>query len=174
MASRSRAGLSIAVILLLAACTSGGSTEPPVATPSAEASTAASTSTAPSLAPSSNPGGSPDVTQTDTDWGRIWDGLPSGFPTYPGATPDDAASGGPASAVLVVEGLDAQGVATFLQTLLVKAGFTTEGLTGPLEDGSYVLDMTGPPVGCVLQVATKPTGGLTTVTILYGAACPFT
>ncbi len=63
-------------------------------------------------------------------------------------------------------------VASSLQTQLGSAGYTTTALGGPLEDGTYTLDMTGPSTGCMLQVAATPTGGLTTVTILYGAACP--
>ena len=87
------------------------------------------------------------------------------------AAPGPAATG-PASADLVVDGVDAKGIATVLQTLLRQAGYTTVGLSGPLEDGSYVLDMTGSAAGCKVQVSATPTGGLTTVTILYGAACP--
>ena len=33
------------------------------------------------------------------------------------------------------------------------AGYTTDGLSGPLEDGSFTLDMTGPPAGCKVQLA---------------------
>ncbi|HEY2888906.1 MAG TPA: hypothetical protein VGJ17_09835, partial [Candidatus Limnocylindrales bacterium] len=93
------------------------------------------------------------------------------FPAIAGSTPDDAAAG-PASAVLVVPGDVAKTVATSLQTRLEAAGYTTTGLGGPLEDGTYTLDMTGPSTECMLQVTASPTGGLTTVTILYGAACP--
>jgi hypothetical protein len=32
--------------------------------------------------------------------------------------------------------------------------------------------MTGSPDGCAVQVTASPTGGLTTVRILYGAGCP--
>ena len=32
--------------------------------------------------------------------------------------------------------------------------------------------MTGAAAGCKIQVQVTPTGGLTTVTILYGADCP--
>jgi hypothetical protein len=112
------------------------------------------------------------VGQTDTEWGRIWDTLPSGFPTYPGSTPGEETATGPASANLVVDGIDSKGIATLLQTLLTQAGYTTNGLSGPLEDGGYVLDMTGSPPGCKIQVTASPTGSLTTITILYGAACP--
>jgi hypothetical protein len=112
--------------------------------------------------------------QTDTDWGRIWDSLPKGFPAYPGSTSGEEATTGPASAVIAVQTADAKGIVTFFQTALQNAGYVADGLSGPLEDGSYVLDMTGAPAGCELQVRAAPTGGLTTVTILYGASCPLT
>ena len=79
---------------------------------------------------------------------------------------------GPASATLAVQGADPKAVATFYQGALSSDQYTTDGLSGPLEDGGYVLDMTGPTSGCKVQVTAAPTGGLITVTILYGAACP--
>ena len=112
-----------------------------------------------------------DAGQTDTPWGRIWDMLPAGFPAIPGSTPTDATDG-PASAVFVVQGAAAKSIATAMQAALSATGFRTEGLSGPLEDGSYVLDMAGTPVGCRTQVAAKPLGRVTTVTVMYGAACP--
>jgi hypothetical protein len=158
----------VAVTLMLAACGSGtGSPAQPASTGSTAASSAPSVD--------ASPGGSVAgaAGQTDTDWGRIWDGLPSAFPTIPGATPDEEPAGDPASAVFVVDGTGTQNVATLLQTELQKAGFTADGSTEPLEDGSYVLDMTGTPDGCMLRATVKPTGGVTTVTILYGTGCPF-
>jgi hypothetical protein len=157
-----RRAVAVALVSLFAFAACGSSASSATPTPAAAASVVPSVT-----------GSIPPVSgQTDTEWGRIWDTLPSGFPTYPGSTPGEETASGPASANLVVDGLDAKGIATLLQTLLTQAGYTTAGLSGPLEDGSYVLDMTGPPAGCKLQVTAAPTGGLTTVTILYGAACP--
>ena len=110
--------------------------------------------------------------QTDTEWGRIWDNLPADFPTYPGATPAEETATGAASADLVITGGDARTVATTMQSALTAAGYTTAGLSGPLEDGSFTLDMTGPPTGCKLELRVTPTGGLTSLKILYGAGCP--
>ena len=45
-------------------------------------------------------------------------------------------------------------------------------LSGPLENGGYVLEMNGTAPGCQLQVSVARAGGLTTLTILYGASCP--
>ena len=59
-----------------------------------------------------------------------------------------------------------------MQSALTAAGYATAGLSGPLEDGSFTLDMTGPPAGCKVELRVTPTGGLTSVKILYGAACP--
>lgn len=159
-ANRSALAVALVTLFVLAACGSSSSSVTPRPSPSASAQ--------PSVTGSIPPAAS----QTDTEWGRIWDTLPSGFPTYPGSTPGEETATGPASANLVVDGLDAKGIATLLQTLLTQAGYKTEGLQGPLESGGYVLDMTGPVAGCKVQVSATPTGSLTTVTILYGAACP--
>jgi hypothetical protein len=164
--SRLAIGLLMSLAFAVAACSSAGApTRPSASSPAAAAASpagAASTAAA---------NGSSTTSQTDTDWGRIWDSLPKGFPAIAGSTPDDAAAG-PASAVLVVQGDVAKTVAMSLQTQLESASYTTSALGGPLEDGTYTLDMTGPSTDCMLQVAATPTGGLTTVTVLYGAACP--
>jgi hypothetical protein len=74
--------------------------------------------------------------------------------------------------VLAVQGVDAKTVADWMRSKLELASYSTEALSGPLEDGSYVLDSTGPAPGCRVQVSIAPLGGLTTVTVLYGAGCP--
>jgi hypothetical protein len=89
-----------------------------------------------------------------------------------GSTPSEEAATGPASATLVVDGNAAQAIATYLQGSLERAGFRTDGLTGPLEDGAYVLDASGSPAGCMVQVTAAPLGTVTKVTIMYGAVCP--
>lgn len=163
--SRRVLGLSVVFVFALAACGPGGA-----ATPSVTAATAVAT---PIVTPSSAPSGGAKVSQSNAEWGRIWDGLPAGFPSIPGATPDENASGGPASAVFVVQDGDAKVITTSLQTALKSAGYATVGSMDPLEDGSVVLEMTGKPDGCAVQATATPTGGLTTVRILYGAGCPF-
>jgi hypothetical protein len=163
-----RVGFVIFSAIGLAACSASASPTPP--SPSTTAGPVVSS--APSAARPAATGPASTTSQTDTDWGRIWDTLPSGFPTIAGSTPADEASVGPASAILVVDGGAAKTTATSLQTKLEAAGYTTTALGGPLEDGTYTLDMTGPPTGCMLQVTATPTGGLTTIAIQYGAACP--
>lgn len=155
-------GLALMAAVLLTACGS------PASTASPSRSTPPVTSTAPSA-------GAPSAVsaagQTDTTWGRIWDTLPTGFPAIPGSTPSNAADG-PASATLVVDGDAAKTIATSMQTALEAAGFRTQGLSGPLEDGTYVLDSVGATAGCMVQVTASPLGGVTTVTVMYGAVCP--
>lgn len=154
-------GLTLTAGFALAACGAGPSTGPPSSATSA-------TSAAPSIVAAAS-ASSPD--QTDTTWGRIWDTLPSGFPTIVGAKPVELANGA-ASATLAVDGDSAKSITTTMQAALEAAGFRTQGLSGPLEDGSYVLDSVGTPTGCLVQVTAAPIGGVTTVMIMYGAICP--
>ena len=156
-------------LLALAACSSSApralERPPALAPPRATGAPSTAASALPSATGTSS-------AQTDTEWGRIWDSLPADFPTYPGATPAEETATGPASADLVVTGGDARTIATTMQAALTAAGYATAGLSGPLEDGSFTLDMTGPPAGCKVELRVTPTGGLTSLKILYGAACP--
>jgi hypothetical protein len=156
--------LTAALALAFAACTSG----PPSSSPSATAPVAASSPRSASAAAS---GGS-TTSQTATEWGRIWDTLPAGFPAIEGSTPSEEAANGPASATMTVDGNAAQAITTSMQSQLETMGYRTAGLQGPLEDGSYVLESLGTAKGCIVQVTAKPLGGITTVTVMYGAVCP--
>lgn len=163
--------LATTVAIAVVACASGGSSPAATSIASTAASPAAASDPHGSVPGSGANVGKP-VTQSDTDWGRIWDSLPAAFPRIPAATPDEDAGGPPASAVLVVEGVDARTVATSLQTSLQAVGYKADGSLDPLEDGTVVLDMTGQQDGCMLQATATPTGGVTTIRILYGAGCP--
>jgi hypothetical protein len=132
---------------------------------------APSTSTPASSAAESGPTAKPTTSQTDTEWGRIWDALPAGFPRFPGSIPADDAGGDPVTARYAVDVGDPKEIASWFQASLETATFSTESLSGPLEDGSYVLDSVGDGA-CRLQVAIGPVGTMTFVTIRYGAACP--
>ena len=151
--------------LALAACGSSGGSARPMASPSASLVPAASPR------PSTGPSGTLAAGQTATDWGRIWDTLPSGFPTYPGATPAQEASTGPASATFVVSGGVAKDVAALMSDQLMRDAYGVDAATVPLEDGSYIVEARR-GAGCRVQVKATPTGGLTTITVLYGADCP--
>lgn len=120
------------------------------------------------------PGDSPDasapVGQTDTEWGRIWDALPDGFPRYPGSIPTETRAG-PVSAEFAV-GADPESITTWLQASLEGAGYSTEALSGPLEDGSLVIESIADE-GCRVETVVTPLSGTTHVTVRFGAACPF-
>ena len=164
------------VLLTLAAiaCTPGGSTSAPTA--SGPAGSSGSVSTAPSDGPSEAPSGaaaspSEAMSQTDTEWGRIWDAVPAGFPTYRGSTPAEDAGVGPASASYAIDSGDAGEIASWMQTALETATYSTEALSGPLEDGSFTLDSVGGG-DCRILTTITPMGGLQVITVQYGAACP--
>jgi cytoskeletal protein RodZ len=172
----------LAATLLAAACGNSGPTaSPPPA--SAAASPRSSQAASPSAArnadltpvpggttaPPVEPSGTP--TQTDTAWGRIWDAVPSSFPRLEASLPADSISG-PVSAAFVVGAGPADVTATMKRLLDGEGGYTTDQ-SGPLEDGSFVLDSTGPWEGCRVQTTVTPQSGTTLMTILYGAGCPF-
>ena len=162
---RSRPGRQIAVIALLtagtivAACGSDRpmvSVAPSVAIPGTAASPSA---------------GAAGGTQTETGWGRIWDNVPMGFPRFPGSTIADPVSPDPVSATYSVVDGDAAQIAGWMQDALETASFGTETLSGPLEDGGFVIESVGEGA-CRIQTSVQPMGGLTFVIVRYGAACP--
>ena len=152
LASRaSLASAAVATLIVLGGCV-GGASQSAASSPSGGAG--------PSFAPA----------QSRTEWGLIWDSLPSGFPVYPGAEPVDLPSG-PASATLDVPA-SVRAATEWWQAALEQAGYSTVAASGPLEDGSTVIDSAGAG-DCRVQVAIAPIGGATTATILFGAACPY-
>ena len=87
------------------------------------------------------------------------------------ANPGDPADG-PASGAFVVDGAT-DDVAAQMQRRLGAAGYSTEALSGPFEDGSLVIDSVGPNPACRVQTRVRPLGGTTMITVLFGAACPW-
>ena len=170
MSTRSRRlipGLLLVLIVLSAAC--GSATQTPSPSPSATSTTAPSAAgSEAATAPSDGP---PAGTQTDTAWGRIWDDVPPGFPRYPGSAIADDASPDPVSATFAVADDDTAVIAAWMQEALETATFSTESLSGPFEDGSFVLESVGDG-DCRLQVVVAPMGTMTFVIVRYGAACP--
>ena len=180
-----RLAILLAATLLADACGSSGPTaspSPASAAPSPPSSQAASPSAVPSAgnadltpvpggttAPPDEPSGTP--TQTETAWGRIWDAVPASFPRLEASLPADSVTG-PVSAAFVVGAGPADVTATMKRLLDGEGGYRTDQ-SGPLEDGSFVLDSTGPWEGCRVQTTVTPQSGTTLITILYGAGCPF-
>jgi hypothetical protein len=163
------AALMLAFAVLVAACAGprGATGEPTTGgsiAPSSESSAAGTATPAPSAAASL-------PTTTQTAWGRIWDDLPTAFPTYPGAEPADGGEG-PASAVVAVPAKIATVVDWYRQAL-VAAGYSIEALSETLEDGSTVIDAVGLEPTCRVQASIGPRGSQTTVSILFAADCPF-
>jgi hypothetical protein len=152
--------------LVLSACGPGAASPSAVPAPPS-----ASTAPDPSAGPSAEPTGAPETGQTDTDWGRIWDAVPAGFPLFPGATPADDATGEPASARFAVEGGDPLAIAQWMQDALETATFSTEAMNGPGEDGGHVIDSVGEG-DCRIRTSIVPLGDMTFVSVLYGADCP--
>lgn len=110
-------------------------------------------------------------TQSETGWGRIWDNVPTGFPRFPGSTVASPVSPEPVSATYSVVNDDTAQIAGWMQSALEAASFGTESLSGPLEDGGFVIESVGEGE-CQIQTSVRPMGGLTFVIVRYGAACP--
>jgi hypothetical protein len=96
--------------------------------------------------------------------------LPASFPRVEASTPADSIAG-PVSAAIVVEA-QAADVTETIKRLLDGEGYRTDQ-SGPLEDGTFVLDSTGTSAGCRVQTTLAPQSGATLMTILFGAGCPF-
>ena len=153
------------ILLMLAACGSGTSGSAAATGPSGDPAVSV-----PAEPSDSVPSGSGAITQTDTPWGRIWDGVPAGFPRFPASTPATDASAAPSSARFAVQGRDPEEIAAWLQSALETARFSTD-VSGPLEDGSITIDMVGDGQ-CRGQTTINPLGDMTFITVLYGASCP--
>ena len=182
-AMRSIALVAIAsLVLTVAGCAGTGGS--PSGTPSAvtpSASTTADASAAPDdteLAPTPVPGGqtvepapaeSHKPTTTKTDWGVILDSVPEDFPVYPGAKVADSPDEPVSAAYETRDAIDT--VARWYRKALEDTGFSTLGLSDPLEDGSRVLDSQGDLPECQVQITFQPAGESTMITVLYAAGC---
>jgi hypothetical protein len=149
----------------------------PSATPTPSSSPPASSPVGPSLTPV--PGGSNVATppptgqlptQTDTEWGRIWDGLPPSFPLAAGSVPTETREG-PASATLAL-GMSVEQASDLVVAGLIERGSRVDR-GDPSEDGSVVIDALGPAPACEIQVRLTPLSGTTSMVVMFGAGCPF-
>ena len=121
----------------------------------------------PDAAPTFEP---PPVTHSDTAWGRIWDALPASFPVYPGAVESELDAR--VSAAFTAGDANPDEIVTWMQQQLELATYSTEALSGPLEDGGFVIDSVG-DAGCRVETTVTPAGGLTLIAVRFGAECPF-
>jgi hypothetical protein len=160
----------VALVSLVAGCGPAGPTVGPSAT-TAQVRPSATASRPPAASAAASATAAATTTQTDTTWGRIWDALPAGFPTFPGSTPADDAGVKDVSAAWAVPNGEVKAIADWFQRELEEATYSTEALSGPAEDGSLILDSVG-EAGCKIETVVAPTGGLTLITVKYGAACP--
>lgn len=167
-------GLTLVTGLALAVAACGG------ATTGAPDATQAPTLHAPTEVPGDgNRTPTPTPGTFETAWGTAWDALPPGFPVPAGAVradPGDPADG-PVSGAFTIDGTpDPAGldeVVRQVQSGLGAAGYSTEALSGPLEDGSLVIDSVGQDSVCRVQTRVRPLGATTMLTVLFGAACPW-
>ena len=109
-------------------------------------------------------------TTTDTEFGPIFDSLPASFPTFPGQEP--AATGAGATSGSFALNTTAADASRAIATALKTAGWTVD-VGSPLEDGTVVLEATGATAGCRTEVRFRPLSGTVIMSVLYGAACPF-
>lgn len=173
---RTAAGVAVLALALAVAACGGSGTETGTVLPTITPGSTPGTSATP-LVPTAVPGDTAAPTApatvtptTDTSWGPIWDDIPASFPVFPGSEvgePMDA----PASAVFAAPA-DVAPVSTWFQEALEMAAYSTLSLSGPLEDGSVVIESTGDTPECLVETTLRPESGSTIVTILYGAGCP--
>jgi hypothetical protein len=109
------------------------------------------------------------VATTRTAWGVIVDTVPTTFPVFPDATVADPPAT-PVSGAWVSNATVAE-ISTWYRDALTAAGFDAVDLSGPLEDGSRVVDARGKAPACAAQVTVRPAGGSTMITVLDGAGC---
>jgi hypothetical protein len=109
-------------------------------------------------------------TTTDTEFGTIFDSLPPSFPKLLGQEPAETGSG-PTSGSFVAK-MSVGDARKIIEVSLIGQGWTVE-VGSPLEDGTVVLEATGGPAGCKTEVRLTPTSGTVLMSVLYGAACPF-
>lgn len=168
------------VATIVAACGSAAGSAGPTSSPTEPATTLVPTAAAPTdPAPTKVPGGNgatpaPLPGTIETSWGTAWEALPPGFPLPPAMTPAEPGDPAdePSSGAFVVE-RDVDAVAEQARAALDGAGYSIEALGGPAEDGSLVVDAVGQDPACRIRVTVRPLGGLTLVSVLFAAECPW-
>jgi hypothetical protein len=156
-------GVLLVSVLALAGCIAPGGSGPG-SSASVATSTPISTLTASPAHPSL-------PTQTDTEWGRIWDAVPSTFPVIRGAVSATDTGEGAVSSLLALQAPDPMVIAAFYRDALQAMGMIAT-MDGPLEDGSVTV--AGMDTNdCAVQVSVRPAGSTNLISVLYGAGCPY-
>lgn len=162
---------ALGATLLLGGCGETGATGSPGAPATGESSAPSATAPASETSPTTTqgPAATPPTT-TDTDWGRIWDAVPADFPVPEAAKPTEANEA--VSAAWSLGGRPAK-IADGMVARLEAAGWSIEAASGPLEDGSQVIDAVRGAPECRAQVTVAPRGSEILVMVRYAAACPW-
>ena len=100
----------------------------------------------------------------------IFDSLPPHFPKLPGQEPGGTTTG-PTSGSFVANTTVGAAVGA-IRAALTAAGWSVD-VGSPLEDGSVVLEANHAPAGCRTEVRFTPLSGTVSMSVLYGASCPF-
>jgi hypothetical protein len=108
--------------------------------------------------------------QTDTEWGRIWDVLPAGFPAFPGGSPTETREG-PVTAEFYFDAPQ-DSVMQTVQTILPQGGLQVGRVSVPVEDGTQYIDTFTDDPECLGLVEIGPQGAGTLVRLFYGVGCP--
>ena len=108
-------------------------------------------------------------TTTETEFGTIFDALPPSFPKLLGQEPAETGAG-PTSGSFAAN-MSVGDARRIIEVSLVAQGWTV-AVGSPLEDGTVVLEAKG-TAGCKTEVRFTPRSGTVMMSVLYGAACPF-
>ena len=109
-------------------------------------------------------------TTTNTEFGKIFDALPPSFPKLPGERPADTGAG-PTSGSFAAN-MSVTDARKIIEVSLIAQGWTV-AVGSPLEDGTVVLEATGAKPACKTEVRLTPASVTVTMSVLYGASCPF-
>ena len=164
---RVRLAACAALLLILGACTAGGTAGPRPATPSPATASQVVASHRPAATPAAS------IATTDTSWGVILDRAPSTFPRYPGAADANGATTDPVTQS-VSTSAPVSTVSGWYATALSPVGYKQTSISNPAEDGSVVAEFDGGSLGsgCRAQITYKPMGSLTLIFVLVAAGCP--
>jgi hypothetical protein len=108
-------------------------------------------------------------TTTETEFGTIFDALPPSFPKLLGQEPAETGAG-PTSGSFAAN-MSVGDARKIIEVSLVAQGWTVT-VGSPLEDGTVVLEAKG-AAGCKTEVRFTALSGTVMMSVLYGAACPF-